>query len=161
MGWPPRRGRGRCGSARWGPERGGGAAGGPRGARGGGAPRPRGAPRGGPPGGPPPPPPGGGGGRGAAAAALPPRRVPPRVARGVVGLVHYRLGERHHAVSCYRQALVLANQSKTPLARRWLVSLLAEFGDACAAVSDLPAAAGAWQQALQILDDLGLEDSLG
>jgi hypothetical protein len=76
-------------------------------------------------------------------------------------LVHHRLGERHHAVSCYRQALSLANQWKTPLARRWLASLLAEFGDACAAASDRPAAAGAWQQALQILNDLGLPDNLG
>jgi DNA-binding SARP family transcriptional activator len=83
------------------------------------------------------------------------------LAWGVLGLVHHRLGERHHAVSCYRQALILANQWKTPLARRWLASLLAEFGDACAAVSDLPGAAGAWQQALQVLDELGLPDSLG
>jgi predicted TPR repeat methyltransferase len=75
--------------------------------------------------------------------------------------VHHRLGERHHAVSCYQQALILANQWKTPLARRWLASLLADFGDACRAASDLPAAAGAWQQALQILGELGLPDSLG
>ena len=83
------------------------------------------------------------------------------LAWGVLGLVHHRLGERHHAVSCYRQALALANQWKTPLPRRWLASLLAEFGDACRAASDLPTAAGAWQQALQILDELGLPDSLG
>jgi tetratricopeptide (TPR) repeat protein len=76
-------------------------------------------------------------------------------------LVHHRLGERQHAVTCYRQALVLANQWKTPLAHRWLASLLADFGDACLAAGDLPAAAGAWQQALQILDDLGLPDSPG
>ena len=55
----------------------------------------------------------------------------------------------------------LRSQWKTPLARRWLASLLADFGDACQAASDLPAAAGAWQQALQILDELGLPDSLG
>ena len=83
------------------------------------------------------------------------------LAWGVLGLVHYRLGERHHAVACYRQALVLANQWKTPLAHRWLASLLADFGDACRAAGDLSAAAGAWQQSLQILDDLGLPDSLG
>jgi DNA-binding SARP family transcriptional activator len=83
------------------------------------------------------------------------------LAWGVLGLVHHRLGERHHAVSCYRQALVLANQWKTPLARRWLASLLAEFGDACRAANDLPAAAETWQQALQILNELGLEDNLG
>ncbi len=83
------------------------------------------------------------------------------LAWGVLGLVHHRLGERRHAVSCYRQALALANQWKTPLARRWLASLLTEFGDACAAAGDLPAAAGAWQQALQVLDELGLPDSPG
>ena len=83
------------------------------------------------------------------------------LAWGVLGLVHHRLGERHRAISCYRQALLLANQWKTPLARRWLASLLADFGDACQAASDMPAAASAWQQALQILDELGLPDSLG
>ena len=83
------------------------------------------------------------------------------LAWGVLGLVHYRLGERHQAISCYREALALANQWKTPLARRWLASLLAEFGDACRAASDLPAASRAWRQALQVLDDLGLPDSLG
>ena len=83
------------------------------------------------------------------------------LAWGILGLVHHRLGERHHAVSCYRQALALANQWQTPLARRWLASLLAEFGDACRAAGDLPAAAEAWQQAHQILDELGLPDSLG
>jgi tetratricopeptide (TPR) repeat protein len=83
------------------------------------------------------------------------------LAWGVLGLVHYRLGELDQAVSCYGQALALANQWETPLARRWLASLLVDFGDACAAASDLPAAAGAWRQALQILDELGLPDSLG
>jgi tetratricopeptide (TPR) repeat protein len=83
------------------------------------------------------------------------------LAWGVLGLVHYRLGERHDAMSCYRRALALANQWKTPLARRWLASLLADFGNACAAASDMPAAAEAWQQALQILAELGLPDSLG
>jgi DNA-binding SARP family transcriptional activator len=83
------------------------------------------------------------------------------LAWGVLGLVHNRLGERHQALSCYRQALALANQWETPLARRWLASLLADFGDACAAASDPPAATGAWQQALQILDELGLPDSMG
>jgi DNA-binding SARP family transcriptional activator len=83
------------------------------------------------------------------------------LAWGILGLVHYQLGERHHAVSCYQQALLLANQWKTPLARRWLASLLADYGDACAAASDLPAATEAWQQALWILNELGLPDSLG
>jgi hypothetical protein len=75
--------------------------------------------------------------------------------------VHYRLGERHHAVSCYREALGLAIQWKTPLARRWLAGLLADFGDACQAAGDLPNARKAWQQARQTLHDLGLPDSIG
>lgn len=37
---------------------------------------------------------------------------------------------------------------------------LAEFGDACQAAGDLPAAVEAWQQALQVLDDLGWPDLL-
>jgi len=53
-------------------------------------------------------------------------------------------------MSCYRQALLPANQWKTPLARRWLASLLADFGDACAAASDLPAAARVLATALQV-----------
>jgi tetratricopeptide (TPR) repeat protein len=83
------------------------------------------------------------------------------LAWGVLGFVHYRLGERHHAVSCYREALVLAIQWETPLARRWLAGLLADFGDACQAAGDLPAARKAWQQARQTLHDLGLPDSIG
>ena len=75
-----------------------------------------------------------------------------------LGLVHSRLGEHRQAISCYRQALALARERKNPLARRWLASLLASFGDACRAAGDLPAAVEAWQQALQILHDLGLPD---
>lgn len=78
---------------------------------------------------------------------------------GVLGLVHSRLAEHHQAISCYRQALALAHAWKAPLARRWLASLLASFGDACHAAGDLPAARHAWQQALQILHDLGLPDN--
>ena len=52
-------------------------------------------------------------------------------------------------------------ERKNPLARGTLVRLLAEFGDACRAAGDLPAAAEAWQQALQILRDLGWPDILG
>ena len=79
----------------------------------------------------------------------------------VPGSVHSRLGQHPQAITCYRHALALARQRKTRLARRWLASLLVDFGDACAAASDLPAAARAWRQALQILDELGLPDSLG
>ena len=77
----------------------------------------------------------------------------------VLGLVHSRLGEHSQAISCYRQALAHAHQRKTPMARRGLAGLLAGFGDACRDAGDLPAAAEAWQQALQILDDLGLPDN--
>ena len=72
-----------------------------------------------------------------------------------LGFVHSRLGEHRQAISCYRQALALVRERKNPLARWMLASLLAEFGDACQAAGDLPAAVEAWQQALQILDDLG------
>ena len=60
---------------------------------------------------------------------------------------------------CYRRALILAQERKNPLARRWLAGLLAGFGDACLAADDLPAAVEAWQQVLQILDDLGLSEN--
>ena len=73
-----------------------------------------------------------------------------------LGLVHSRLGDYRQAVSCYQEALVLAQQRKSSLARNWLASLLADFGDACWAAGDLPAARLAWQQALQIRDELGL-----
>jgi DNA-binding SARP family transcriptional activator/tetratricopeptide (TPR) repeat protein len=76
-----------------------------------------------------------------------------------LGLVHSRLGDYRQAISCYRQALALAQQRKTSLARNWLASLLADFGDACRAAGDLPAARQAWQQALQIRDELGLPDT--
>ena len=72
-----------------------------------------------------------------------------------LGLVHSRLGEHRQAISCYRRALILARERKNPLARGWLAGLLAGFGDACRAAGDLPAAVEAWQQALQILHDLG------
>jgi tetratricopeptide (TPR) repeat protein len=77
----------------------------------------------------------------------------------VLGLVHSRLGEHSQAISCYRRALDLARERKTPLARWWLASLLADFGDACRAAGDMPAAAEAFQQAWQILDNLGLPEN--
>jgi tetratricopeptide (TPR) repeat protein len=76
----------------------------------------------------------------------------------VLGLVHSRAGEHPEAISCYRHALALAHQQETPRARWWLAGLLVNFGSACRAAGDLPAAAGAWLQALQILEDLGLPD---
>jgi Tetratricopeptide repeat len=77
-----------------------------------------------------------------------------------LGFAHARLGEHPQAISCYRQALALVWERKNPLARMLLVRLLAESGDACQATGDLPAAAHAWQQALQILHDLGWPDNL-
>ncbi len=76
-------------------------------------------------------------------------------------LVHSRLGEQRQAISCYRQALALVRERKNPMARGVLVIMLAEFGDACRATGDLPAAVEAWRQALQVLRDLGWPDRLG
>jgi tetratricopeptide (TPR) repeat protein len=76
-------------------------------------------------------------------------------------MVHSRLGEPRDAISCYRHALAFARKRENSMARRWQVIMLADFGDACQASGDLPAAAGAWRQALQILDDLRLPDSMG
>lgn len=45
------------------------------------------------------------------------------------------------------------------MSRRMLAGLLADYGEACQAAGDLPAARQAWQQALQILSDLGLPDN--
>ena len=83
------------------------------------------------------------------------------VAWGALGFVDSGLGEPRQAISCYRQALAFARERKFPMTRAILVGLLAEFGDACRATGDLPAAVEAWQQALQILRDLGWPDMLG
>jgi tetratricopeptide (TPR) repeat protein len=81
------------------------------------------------------------------------------LAWNVLGVVHTRLGEHREAISCHRQALDLTREWKTPLARRWLASLLTSFGDACQAAGDLPSARQAWQQVMQIRDDLGMPES--
>ena len=75
--------------------------------------------------------------------------------------VHSRLGESREVISCYRQAVALVGERQHPMARGVLVIVLAEFGDACRAAGDLPAAVEAWQQALQVLSDLGWPDLLG
>jgi tetratricopeptide (TPR) repeat protein len=84
------------------------------------------------------------------------------VAWEALGHVHSRLGEHRQALSYYRQAQTLASahERKTPMARWLLGTVLAGFGDACRRAGDLPAAIDAWQQALQVLDDLGLPDNL-
>jgi tetratricopeptide (TPR) repeat protein len=78
-----------------------------------------------------------------------------------LGVAHSRLGEPRQAMDCYRQGMALVRELKEPLARAMLASMLAEFGDACQAVGDRPAAAEAWRQALQVFDDLGWSDLLG
>jgi len=78
-----------------------------------------------------------------------------------LAVVHSQVGENRQAISCYRQAVPLARARKTLMARRWLATILAGLGAACRAAGDLPAAVQAWQEALQILDDLGLPDDLG
>ena len=75
--------------------------------------------------------------------------------------VHCQLGEQRQAISCYRQALALVGERKHPMARGVLVIMLGEFGDVCRAAGDLPAAVEAWQQALQVLGDLGWPDLAG
>jgi tetratricopeptide (TPR) repeat protein len=81
------------------------------------------------------------------------------LAWNVLGLVHIGVGEHLRAISCHRQAVSLAREWKTPLGRRWPASLLTSLGAACQAVGNLPAAYQAWQQALQIREDLGLPES--
>jgi tetratricopeptide (TPR) repeat protein len=78
-----------------------------------------------------------------------------------LGIAHSRLGETREAISAYRQALAFVRERENPMARGTLVRLLAEFGDGCRAGGDLRAAAEAWQQAQQILRDLGWPDNLG
>jgi tetratricopeptide (TPR) repeat protein len=77
------------------------------------------------------------------------------IAWHALGFVHARLGEPRQAIGCYRQALDLVREPKHALARRMRQVLLVGFGDACRAAGDLPAAVEAWQQAQQILRDLG------
>jgi hypothetical protein len=55
----------------------------------------------------------------------------------------------------------LVGEWKNPMARGVLVIMLAEFGDACRAVGDLPAAVATWRRAVQVVDDLGWPDLLG
>jgi hypothetical protein len=76
------------------------------------------------------------------------------------GLVHCQLGVHREAISCCRLALDLPGERKNPMARGVLVIMLAEFGDACRAVGDLPAAVAVWRLAVQVLDDLGWPDLL-
>jgi hypothetical protein len=47
------------------------------------------------------------------------------------------------------------------MTRALMIIVLTELGDACQATGDLPAAAEAWQQAQQVLNDLGWPDLAG
>jgi tetratricopeptide (TPR) repeat protein len=78
-----------------------------------------------------------------------------------LAVAHARLGEAPQAIGCYRRALALVRELKTPEARAMQANMLAESGDACRAAGDLPAAVEAWQQAMQVLRDLGWPDLLG
>jgi DNA-binding SARP family transcriptional activator len=83
------------------------------------------------------------------------------IAWHALGVVHSGLGEPRQAIGCYQQALALVHDLKYPLTRALMSVMLAELGDACEATGDLPAAAKAWQQALQVLDDMGWPDLFG
>jgi len=83
----------------------------------------------------------------------------PTYAWHALGFVHFRLGEPRQAISCYRQGLALVREPKRAMARQIRHMLLVGFGDACRAAGDLPAAVEAWQQAQQILRDLGWPES--
>ena len=71
-----------------------------------------------------------------------------------------RLRGQREAISHYRQVLALVGERKHPMARGVLVIMLAEFGDACRAVGDLPAAVATWRRVVQVVDDLGWPDLL-
>ena len=83
------------------------------------------------------------------------------IAWDALGIAHARLGESRQAIGCYRRGLALVRELKTPEARAMQATMLAGSGDACRAAGDLPAAVEAWQQALQVLRDLGWPDFPG
>jgi len=83
------------------------------------------------------------------------------IAWDALGAVHSSLGEPRQAIGCYRQALALVHQLKYPMTRALMIIALTELGDACQATGDLPAAVEVWQQALQVLDDMGWPDLAG
>jgi hypothetical protein len=83
------------------------------------------------------------------------------VAWHTLGVVHSGLGEPRQAIGCYRQAQALVHELKYRPARALMIIVLAELGDAFQAAGDPPSAAEAWQQALQVLGDLGWPDLAG
>jgi DNA-binding SARP family transcriptional activator len=83
------------------------------------------------------------------------------IAWDALGIAHARLGESRQAIGCYRRGLALVRELKTPEARAMQATMLAGSGDACRAAGHLPAAVEAWQQALQVLRDLGWPDFPG
>jgi DNA-binding SARP family transcriptional activator/tetratricopeptide (TPR) repeat protein len=78
-----------------------------------------------------------------------------------MGLARSRTGEHSQAISCYRRSLAFLHERQDPMTRGLLARVLAEYGDACRAADELPAAVEAWQQALQILHELGLPEHPG
>ena len=83
------------------------------------------------------------------------------IAWDALGVTHSGLGEPHQAIACYQRALALIHELNNPLARALMVLMLTELGDTCQATGDLSAAVEAWQQALQVLDEMGWPDLTG
>jgi DNA-binding SARP family transcriptional activator/tetratricopeptide (TPR) repeat protein len=83
------------------------------------------------------------------------------IAWDALGVTHSMLGEPRQAIDCFLRALPLIRGLRNPLARLMTAIILAGFGDASRAAGDLPPAVEAWQQALQVLDDMGWPDLLG
>ena len=83
----------------------------------------------------------------------------PAMAWDALGVAHSRLGEPCQAMGCYRKGLALVCELKNPFARAMLTNMLAEFGDACQAAGDLPAAVEAWRAGQQVLRDQGWPES--
>lgn len=74
-----------------------------------------------------------------------------------LALVHLRLGRPAEAIACYGRSLKIIREQ---LGDRYTESLvLSNLGCAHKAAGDVPAAVRAWQEALDILDDLNHPDS--
>ena len=73
-----------------------------------------------------------------------------------LGTVRQHLGQPDQAIACHRRALEIF---RALMDRRAAATVLADLGEACLVVDDRPAARRAWQEALDILDDLGHPDA--